>query len=836
MGKCGRFPHCKINYERSVGVVYLDNEKMITENNFAKHEDENCQNPSMSPELKECFSKLDSQIKGRFEYVKYCGKGKYGLVAKIKIFPDNGSQGYDRAIKFSLPENINSLDNAKLKEAREDFLSEIEALYELKHPNLPQIYEFGETEVTNENSEGNYDAIPYYIMEYLDGENLNDFIKNDKNRHLINEEFFSDLVEQTLSALLCCHQRKIIHLDIKPDNIFVASDNGKYRFVLADFGKSKNIRHIPGDEYTRSGGGIIEWIHPDLHQSLRKDRAKGKMFSEDGYSFDLYSLGKTFKFVLDKIPSLSKKDSYWNFFVNDLCWYKGYNNDYARLIWYKSTIEVFAKAQKLVNFKAIKGLPVLYDSAKNSTIRLTENETIPFPNLLKKYIDTPEFQKLRNVNQLAGTDLVYPGATHTRFVHSLGVYSKCILYVNSLLSNSLFYYLYDDSEIENLILCALLHDVGHYPFSHYFEEIQGQDKLSIHHENLTTKILSNHLSIKMALNEKYANTYLPNTKIEIAKRMCGSSLGELLGEEKRDAILKIWKGEGKYMLFKDIIASSIDCDKLDYLARDSKYAGVTYGKMIDVERFIMSLTVDYSKAVDERYCEKFPDLHLAITSKGISAVESIIHSRYSLFSEVYWHKTCRAATAMIKDAFWYAYPKITQDEFEWASLMLNDDEFLLFIAEKLGDIEIATDLLGGIRNGYNRQIYKRLITFSEAWGRQKWQKLLNTLTNDFTVIHKLKNSLICKMNKAEKNFEWKEVKKHHLIIDVPNIKIDPDFTLQVKYSDDVKGKKYYDFNNVSMSKTDINVSKKIRFFCHPDYYKQIKALGGKIDEFINEAL
>jgi len=790
----------------------------------------------MLPELKNYYLELDLQIKDRFKYVKFCGKGKYGFVAKIEILPNNDSKGYARAIKISLPENFENLDNNKLTEARKEFLTEIKALHEFNHPNIPQIYGFGEARaVIRYNNEN--DTVPFYIMEYLDGENLEIFMSNEKNLELINENFFLGLVEQTLSALLCCHHHGIVHLDIKPNNIFVVHDKTEVRFVLADFGKSKNLLHIGENVYGTMGGRAFDWVHPDLYRHIRDNRVNQELFCEYGYLFDLYSLGKVFQFVLKKITSLSEKCTCWDFFINDLCWNESHPNNFSKFIQYKSTKEAFTKALKLINFRVNKGLPLLYDNDKSSTIRLTENETIPFPKFLKAYVDTPEFQKLRNINQLAGTDLVYPGATHTRFIHSLGVYSKSILYIKSLLTNPLFYYLYDDFEIENLIICALLHDLGHYPFSHYIEEIQGLDTLSVVHENLTEKILSNKLSMKMAACSVYSDKYLSNTKIGIIKKMCISSIGDLLGEDNRlEMILKILRGEGKYILFKNIIASSIDCDKLDYLSRDSKYTGVTYGKMIDVERFIMSLTINYSKAIEKRNSKEFPDLFLAITPKGVSAVESIIHSRYSLFSEVYWHKTCRATTAMIKDAFWYASVKITQDEFEWASLMLNDDEFLLFIAEKLDDIEISVDLLGGIRNGYNRRIYKRFKTFSDAWEKGKCQQLLGKLTNNFVLIHKKKDNFISMMNETEKNNKWKEIKKHHLIIDIPNMGVDLDFSLKVKYSDDIEGKKYYDFNKISMTKADINVSKKIRFFCHPDYLDQINALGKKIDKYIDETL
>ena len=198
-------------------------------------------------------------------------------------------------------------------------------------------------------------------------------------------------------------------------------------------------------------------------------------------------------------------------------------------------------------------------------------------------IDTPAFQRLRYVRQLGHAFLVYPGATHTRFEHALGAY-----------------HLAGRATQDRLVrLAALLHDLGHYPFSHALEEAGLP-----HHESLAARHLS--------------------------RGPLAAALEKL--DVPAESLLELIQGKSTLPLAA-LVSGSIDVDKLDYLSRDAKMCGVPYG-VIDVDRLLTSLTISTDGV----------QLH----PKGFAALESLLFAKYQMYRNVYWHHAVRSATAMFK--------------------------------------------------------------------------------------------------------------------------------------------------------------------------------------------
>ena len=198
-------------------------------------------------------------------------------------------------------------------------------------------------------------------------------------------------------------------------------------------------------------------------------------------------------------------------------------------------------------------------------------------------IDTPAFQRLRYVRQLGHAFLVYPGATHTRFEHALGAY-----------------HLAGRATQDRMVrLAALLHDIGHYPFSHALEEAG-----------------------------------LPHHEILAARHLSSSPLAAALEtlDVAAEPLLELIQGKSTSPL-APLISGSIDVDKLDYLSRDAKMCGVPYG-VIDVDRLLTSLTISAEGV----------QLH----PKGFAALESLLFAKYQMYRNVYWHHAVRSATAMFK--------------------------------------------------------------------------------------------------------------------------------------------------------------------------------------------
>ncbi len=203
-------------------------------------------------------------------------------------------------------------------------------------------------------------------------------------------------------------------------------------------------------------------------------------------------------------------------------------------------------------------------------------------------LDTVEMQRLRRIKQLGFTNLIYPGANHTRFEHSIGT-----LFLASKLGSRLGL---DEEIIELLRICGLLHDIGHSPFSHVSERA-----LKHEHETVTKEIIKDS-AITDILNKKFDPELITN----------------------------IIDGKTKY---GKIISGDLDVDRMDYLIRDSYYTGVAYG-VIDTERLLYSLTYENDD--------------LVLSSKGVQAAESTLLARYFMYPTVYQHHTTRIVNSMFR--------------------------------------------------------------------------------------------------------------------------------------------------------------------------------------------
>lgn len=232
------------------------------------------------------------------------------------------------------------------------------------------------------------------------------------------------------------------------------------------------------------------------------------------------------------------------------------------------------------------------------------HKNIKFTLVEKELIDTFIFQRLRRIRQLAGAHLVYPGALHSRFEHSIGSMFLAGLAGQTLLEKG---YLNSSDIIQELRLSALLHDVGHGPFSHLYEEIQPDNKFTSH-EKMGEKIINETIISDIINNNGY------NSK----------------------TISAISFGKHKKIFLNEVISGGLSVDLMDYLPRDSYFSGTEYGK-IDYFRIINSFEVSSSG-------------RLGINKSALYSYESMLISRYQMFKAVYFHKTVRSGEVMILNA------------------------------------------------------------------------------------------------------------------------------------------------------------------------------------------
>jgi uncharacterized protein len=222
-------------------------------------------------------------------------------------------------------------------------------------------------------------------------------------------------------------------------------------------------------------------------------------------------------------------------------------------------------------------------------------------------LDTPAVQRLRYVRQLGHAFLVYPGATHTRFEHALGAYHLTRRALASLEERGELAAV-NPRDCLAVRLAALLHDIGHYPFSHALEEAGFPS----HEAQGVAKLGTGEL---------------------------GQRLDDIGGPDLADEIGALIRGLSPSPL-QGLISGSLDLDKIDYLSRDARMCGVPYGT-VDVDRLLSSLTL--AETPDGRR-------QVGVQEKGVSALESLLFAKYQMYRNVYWHHAVRAATCMFKRA------------------------------------------------------------------------------------------------------------------------------------------------------------------------------------------
>lgn len=297
-------------------------------------------------------------------------------------------------------------------------------------------------------------------------------------------------------------------------------------------------------------------------------------------------------------------------------------------------------------------------------------------------IDNPIFQRLRRIKQLSGAHLTYPAAQHTRFEHSLGVMHIASQAGHALNEKGIL--LSDDIEV--LRLAGLLHDIGHGPFSHLFEEIIQDKKIS--HEDFGKEMILN------------------------------SEIGDNLSKNGFDKklITRIAFGTSKFQYMNQIVSGVLSADMMDYLLRDGYFTGAEHAK-IDHKRITQSLDVHKKK--------------LALERSALYSFESMMHSRYQMFKAVYFHKTVRAAEVMLIEAL-----RLADAEFGFTTFNLNEfvkltDEYVLstLISSESPKLKRAKQLAQDYQNRkLLKCVYERILTSQTNLNKTRTDELRNEIS------------------------------------------------------------------------------------------------------------
>lgn len=234
-----------------------------------------------------------------------------------------------------------------------------------------------------------------------------------------------------------------------------------------------------------------------------------------------------------------------------------------------------------------------------------------FPNFIRNIVDSKEIQRLMRIRQLSGTNHVFPGANHTRFEHSLGVAALAQRLIHSLVEYHGVQL--NTEDVNDCIVAALCHDLGHGPYSHNFESLllkyNNRD-----HEDYTAWIIQDSELGDILGDLGFNKAYIADV-----------ATGRIMA-----------KGHVKGALISQLLTSAVNVDSMDYLLRDNYHCG-TEGRPVDINRLLLSI-------------DQLEDTILGVDIGAIIALEGYLLSRISSFRTIYFHKTCRAVQLMLAEA------------------------------------------------------------------------------------------------------------------------------------------------------------------------------------------
>ncbi len=313
---------------------------------------------------------------------------------------------------------------------------------------------------------------------------------------------------------------------------------------------------------------------------------------------------------------------------------------------------------------------------------------IPLSHSARRIIGHPDFVRLQRIRQLGFVNDVFPGASHTRFEHSIGTYHLSVLILQRLVLNPSNWRNESDpcispEDARLFLAAALLHDIGHYPFAHLVDTLPSTSmSMSMSRSRSESKAFASH--------EDRATEYIGGDR---SAGSIYSILRDEWGIGDPAQVARIIAEPEDSGLPGRMLSGILDPDKMDYLMRDAWACGVPYGN-IDTDRLIESLVLDLDG----------PNQRLGITEKGIAPLESLVFAKYMMFRHIYWHHAVRIAVAM--------FTRFVQDALDAGEVdpsrfyELSDDALIEELAST-ADRVISGDLLIRVRT---RDLYKRGFT------------------------------------------------------------------------------------------------------------------------------
>jgi HD superfamily phosphohydrolase len=762
-----------------------------------------------------------------------------------------------RAIKLLAPR-----EDLRRGIAAEQFVANFEKeknlLSEVTHTRISKIHDFGEFELAGQDH-------LFYAMDLIEGDELAKVLPGGGMR----AQDFLVVVDQILDGIAYLHDQTppVMHCDVKAGNILVRETADGWEGTLVDLGVAKPIKEDEDGEE----GGLGAPAQPDVLRNLGDETTLNtsrklirpewedwlyrpipyaqlrKMFP----SHDLYSVGVLLdealgddavreRFALELGPDI-------------LAGIVAVRDRLKRPVdaeYYDSVERLRSDWRKLMpGYLAPLDVPELAVGGSGMTSLALPGGRMTLTPRARDALSHPLVQRLRHIPQLEFVSLIHPGATHTRLQHVLATFDMAKQMVGSLLGDPMFRLMAEPVEVEATLLWALLHDIGHYPLSHMFEDFVVEESRRVGFDRRVPT--DDDLFFAFVDPERAAPPFrdFPGA-IESAFAASGATPSERLRDHLltagfAPAVLDALHGiEAKDTPSRAVLAallsSPIDVDKLAYLSDDSRATGVGYGAGQDRDALLASL-----RAPAEADFEPGQAL-LGITDKGLPAAEQVVLARYWMMRRVYWHRTNRAIIAMIKFAAWELLEAelLTMPDYVGRHLFGTADVALRYLHDVFDEAIGAGAVCGGepTRNplpgllGGSRDLYKEVLDVPfgpDDDNRRLHNELFMRRADDI-------DALVVSCEEALRDAGVENVRRGDVIIDVP---------LKGRESLGTPIRVYGDF--VSADGTSLDVAspllsklsdefllhvKKSRVFVHPGIDLQLAERRPAIRQLLREVL
>lgn len=648
--------------------------------------------------------------------------------------PDVRTLGPKFAVKISKEPIKNEKD-----ERYKIFVKEFNVLSTMDHPNIVKVFSCGILQLSNKQK------FPYYIMEYL-GSNVLPLEK--ALQQLPGEKhclLILNALIRTASALQHSHtetysHKPTYHGDVKSSNILIINPaDSSFLVKLIDFGFS---RMLPQNDPRASSGKL-----PSKMSSIaRPTKARSELHA------DIWQLAWIIQRLLQtycpeesscfaNCQGICPIDAPADFKVlKELLkdWASTGVSSKAEIE--PNTLSFHQALHNLTNHAEIESLPLNFRGSLRylaineigtaarirppyEAVRIPPRQFVVYPKRIKDIITAEQFGALRYTRQLGFVPLVYPGAQGTRFEHSLGVYDLACKVIQRISYFPVFRRVcLNPKEAHLFVIASLLHDIGHFPFSHQLEEFSDNDFSNSQWQKVKgllqghlvrgAKLIDDISPILTASGNRYSdgNDGFGFSQIDISQMKLFLTIKTETAITSADYGLSL-----SLRFFRELLDSAIDLDKLDYVERDAYHCGVPYGNYLDTERILDNL----------RVIESATSLPLiAYHRRAIGCLEQLATARHQMYANVYWHRAVRSATVMFKHAF-YIFSKLTDSSAKIEKLFYSsgsDDVLLKSIYDQIKNISpkvasntqrkkeiFALERIIKAVSGQQRDLYKTVI-------------------------------------------------------------------------------------------------------------------------------